>query len=492
LCITPSQLQRQHKYYKMPHNVFLTGVTGFVGRYLLYQLCDAEWIDEVYLLVRAKKNVSKEDRYKEIMQDPLILESKKTGTKYDKVHLIEGDLMKPRLGMSESDLDLLSKKLTLVIHNAAVLNFAATIQNAIASNTTPTWELYTMCCERFEHKPAFVFVSTIATNSHLDPIPEHVTKLSTKAEHIYNYVRTIPKDRCLEVEEFLKEGRLDAYGFSKGLVEAMISEHIEETGGVVPVNFLRPGGIIGAWNGPLRGWIHNTCFYGTLIYQIHEGKLPFFLADGDKEVNMAPVDYVGNLCMASCLECLDKRDKNIITATVTNGSKIRIRGLSINFMEKFGQDNYAKYKNQMLTKNPWIGEPKRAKPYAPWLLNQVWIFKLLFNVLVFFPLYLYSFYDSTSYRFTKVRSLTKYLYKFAQVLHPYLSAKLDIENGHLDDLQKRYGDRYPMDACDVDREEFLDAFYLGLVTWIMPYEKRKEKAQWEKFNKNSKLKEKKI
>lgn len=468
----------------MPNNVFLTGVTGFVGRYLLYQLCDADWIDEVYVMVRAKKGVTVEDRLASVLDDDLIKESKKTGTKYDKIHIIVGDCHKPKLGISESDLDLLSKKLTLVLHNAAVLNFAGTIQDSIRSNTTPTWELYKLCCERFELKPSFVFVSTIATNSHLDVIPEKVTPFSAPAEYVYNYARSIPAERAEEARDFLKEGRLDAYGLSKGLVERMIYEHIEETGGVVPVNFVRPGGIISSWGGPLPAWIHNTCFYGTLAYQIHEGKLPFFLADGNQDINMAPVDYVGNLTMASCLECLEKRENKQFKIDVANGSKIRVQGLNINYMLKFAHEHYTKYKELTKTKAPWVDFSKNEGPRKPILLQRVWLFDLIFQCLIFFPLWLYSFWDSTSYRYTKVSKLLRFLHKFAKVLGPYLSQPLEYEHGHLESLHKRYGKKYPCDASDIDRSEFLDKFYKSVALYIIPHERMKEKKQWEKFSAN--------
>jgi len=468
----------------MPNNVFLTGVTGFVGRYLLYQLCEADWIDEVYVMVRPKKNLSMEERFKAVLEDPLVTASKKQGVKYDKIHLIAGDCHKPQLGMSESDLNTLSKKLTLVIHNAAVLNFAGTLQDSIKSNTTPTWELYKLCCERFEHKPAFVFVSTIATNSHLPVIPEVVTEFSAPAKYVYEYVRSIPADRAVDARDFLKEGRLDAYGFSKGLVERMILEHIEETGGAVPVNFIRPGGIISAWEGPLKSWIHHTCFYGTLFYQVHEKKLPFFLADGNQDINMAPVDYVGNLTMASCLECLEKRDAKKFTVDVANGSKIRIQGLNINYMTKFAEENYLKYREIAREANPWMDLERKTSPGPPILLSRVWFFDLIFKCFIFFPLWLYSFYDDSSYRYTKVSKVLRFLHKFAKVLHPYLSQPLEYEHGHLEDLHRRYGKKYPCDASSIDKADFLDSFFRGMALYIVPHERTKEKAQWAKFKAN--------
>lgn len=336
-----------------------------------------------------------------------------------------------------------------------------------------------MCCYTFKKKPAFVFVSTIATNSHLDPIPERVTKFGQKAELYYKHLKGMPTEQCNAQEVALKEGRLDAYGFSKGLVEAMIQDHIKETGGIVPVNFLRPGGIISAWDGPERGWLHHTCFYGVLIYQIYEGMLPFFLADGNKDINMAPVDYVGNLTMCSCLDGLEKRKRKDFSVTVANGSKIRVEGLSLNYMYDYSKAHYLEIVEHAAKHGIEMDPNKNF--WKPFLLNTVWIFDLVFSVCVFFPLWLYSFYDAKSYRYQKVLKTCSYLFKFARVLHPYLSRSLAIENDMLDTFQAKYGDRYPVDASSIPRDAFIQSVYEGIVRHIFLHEKAAEKQRWAKW-----------
>jgi len=97
---------------------------------------------------------------------------------------------------------------------------------------------------------------------------------------------------------------------------------------------------------------------------------------------------------------------------------------------------------------------------------------------------LYSFYDDSSYRYTKVSKVLRFLHKFAKVLHPYLSQPLEYEHGHLEDLHRRYGKKYPCDASGIDKADFLDSFFRGMALYIVPHERTKEKAQWAKFKAN--------
>merc|ERR1719229_736906 len=110
----------------------------------------------------------------------------------------------------------------------------------------------------------------------------------------------------------------------------MITEDINENGNSVPVYFIRPGGIISAWGGPLPAWIHTTCFYGTLGYYIYSNKIPFFIADGDKDINMAPVDLISNLTMACAMEAIEKKENGTSDVQVVNCSKTCVKGCTFN------------------------------------------------------------------------------------------------------------------------------------------------------------------
>jgi len=460
-------------------NVFLTGVTGFVGRYLLYQLCEANWVNEIYVLIRPKRGTSADERFEELMKEELFQAARKMGVRFDNIHLIIGDILEPRLGMSEESIHLLSTRVSLVIHNAAAISFGMPMQDSLKFNTRPSWNLYKMCSREFELRPAFVLLSSIATNSHMDTVPEEITPFSGSAESIYNFIESIPKERCNEQEEWLREGRLDNYGFSKGLTERMIFEDIEANGSDIPVHIVRPGGIIAAQGGPIPGWMHETCFYGQLAYFIYKGKIPFFRADRTCSINMGPVDLVCNLTMACCLECLEKRSSRTFDIQVVNASITEVEGVTFDSLlnttrknidecQQIARKSYADRYHVTLEEVEASGLFQDGAPRDPWYFRSKWMLDLLFSVCVFFPMFLLKLWEGESKRYKSASKLTNFLYKYVHVLAPYLLKQLIVDRGHAESLHKKYEKTYPCDASCIEMEEFNHLFIKGVSQFIAP------------------------
>merc|ERR1711998_476953 len=109
-----------------------------------------------------------------LLKDPLFISAKNQGVSFENVHVIDGNCLKPKMGLNENDLKILSKSITLVVHNAASLSFAARVKKSVQNNTTPTWNIYKMCCYDFSLHPSLIFISSLATNSHINQIPERL------------------------------------------------------------------------------------------------------------------------------------------------------------------------------------------------------------------------------------------------------------------------------------------------------------------------------
>jgi len=473
-------------------NVFLTGVTGFVGRYLLYQLCEADWVAEVYVLIRPKGSKSAQDRYNEMLDDVILQDAMKMGVNFNSVRVIPGDLVQPLLGMSESDIALLSKRVGLVIHNGAALSFAASLSTAIRFNTKPSWILYNMCKE-FELKPAFVYMGSMSSNTHVAmkdqsvEIPEKVLPFSAPAETIFNFIDAIPKERCSQQEEWLLEGRMDTYAFSKALIEALIAEDIEKNGGQFPVHLLRPSGIAQADGGPHPAWIHDTCFFGQLCYFVYKKKVPVLLGDRYLDFNMAPVDIVGNLTMCCSLEALEKRQNRDFSCQVVNGSSIIVKGMTADVMfsvaqerwkelEKLTRDSYERLYNRPSTefKNPGV-------PKVPWYTKQKWFVDILFSIFMFFPLWVWGLFAGESKMYIKAKKQANYIFKYVGAVSPYMMNNVEIEHGHCGPLQEKYGKRYNIDASGVDVREYCFKLFAGMSEFVTPILEEKEREAWSGF-----------
>lgn len=98
-------------------NVFLTGASGFLGVHILNSLLKEKEVKKVYCLIRRKNNVSGKERldrtYKNYFPEDNLLNYNK------KVEVVEGDFLKPSLGLSKEKYEEIAKEATTIINAAA-------------------------------------------------------------------------------------------------------------------------------------------------------------------------------------------------------------------------------------------------------------------------------------------------------------------------------------------------------------------------------------
>ncbi|MBU2711093.1 non-ribosomal peptide synthetase [Zooshikella harenae] len=132
----------------------LTGVTGYVGGYLLHQLLVQNDHVHCYCLVRAEDEFSGLDRVKIHLQDYDLWQPQFA----DRISVLVGDLSSPKLGLTDIQWDTLSSELDLILHNGARVNHLLPYTCLEAANVGSTLELLSLAVKR----PAcrFVFIST--------------------------------------------------------------------------------------------------------------------------------------------------------------------------------------------------------------------------------------------------------------------------------------------------------------------------------------------
>ena len=114
-------------------NLFLTGATGFVGSHYLCQLlqdlpdCQVIWLgdsladllgrSQVYCLVRGNDQAHCEKRLRETAV------GFRLHIAWDRVHVVRGDMVKPQLGIEQTEYGSLLSTIDTVLHFAARDNF---------------------------------------------------------------------------------------------------------------------------------------------------------------------------------------------------------------------------------------------------------------------------------------------------------------------------------------------------------------------------------
>ena len=141
--------------------IFLTGSTGSLGGCLLYKLALQLPTRKIFVHVRKSPQtaIAKWTRWMPQQTQAILA----TG----KVHFVVGDMMKPEFGIEDSAvLERLRNEVTVVIHAAANISFAASVKTAVEYNCLPPLELARMA-SRFRRLKQFIQLSTAYVNSFL-------------------------------------------------------------------------------------------------------------------------------------------------------------------------------------------------------------------------------------------------------------------------------------------------------------------------------------
>ena len=86
-------------------------------------------ISRIYLLLRPKKGIAPVDRLNCILETPIFEDWKtKKPDKVAKLIPLNGDISKPKLGLSEDDYNTLVENVSIVFHSAATVRFDEPIE----------------------------------------------------------------------------------------------------------------------------------------------------------------------------------------------------------------------------------------------------------------------------------------------------------------------------------------------------------------------------
>ena len=120
---------------KSKKNILLTGVTGYVGAYLLRDFILDDFVDRIYCVIRAK---DKQEANKRVLSM-----SSRRGISFGdgyskKVILVCGDVAKPLLGISSSEYEFLVSRVDVVVNAGAEVNMLKAYSALAAVNVGGT------------------------------------------------------------------------------------------------------------------------------------------------------------------------------------------------------------------------------------------------------------------------------------------------------------------------------------------------------------------
>ena len=243
-------------------NVLLTGGTGFLGAYVIAEILKTTQAD-IYCLVRPRRGEHSKERIENQMKRYQVwadaAEPEAWQSNFEKrLHVVDGDVTLPRLGMNDSDHESLSREVDAIFHGAAHVNFIYPYEALRATNVLGIHEII-----------QFAFHGRIKPVHHLS------TAAIWPMGSQYTYYEKDPIDHV---------GLLNlGYDEAKWVGEKCLI-HAAERG--LPLARYRPGEVGG-------DSVTGRCVTDHFLIACLRGFLQFgAFPDLDIEVDVAPVDYV--------------------------------------------------------------------------------------------------------------------------------------------------------------------------------------------------------
>lgn len=236
-------------------SILLTGVTGFLGTYLLYELLQ-QTLADIYCLIRSSSVEEAKKNIKEKLESCYLWDEKFSF----RIIPIVGDLSKPLLGLSVQKFYDLATQLDVIYHNGAWVNFTYPYSILKPTNVLGTQEILKLASQ-VKIKPVH-FISTRSVFSS----PVYSNKVIKESN---------PCDHSMDI--------YGGYAQSKWVSEKMVV-NMREQG--LPASIYRPGRI----TGHSQTGICNT---NDLIWRMIKGCIQMgSIPELDIMIDMSPVDYI--------------------------------------------------------------------------------------------------------------------------------------------------------------------------------------------------------
>ncbi|GFR30012.1 putative fatty acyl-CoA reductase CG8306 [Trichonephila clavata] len=249
-------------------------------------------IQSVYILLRPKKGVSPQERKKEILSRTIFNELRKANPNvFEKIHVVEGDVSLPNMGMSEEDLLKITEHVTIVFHCAASINFFKPFRYIFTNNVVGVNNAIELCKKLKNRCQALVDTSTSYVNCNHDLIlEERIYGTPYPAERFMEYYEK-EDDKALEqLRSEIKPDFPNHYVFCKYISENLILEKCTD----IPSAIIRPSLISSAWKGPLPGYAEIQSSMAQFTLGVSKGFVKVAFADPEGNLEIIPVDIVVN------------------------------------------------------------------------------------------------------------------------------------------------------------------------------------------------------
>ena len=297
--------------------IFITGATGFVGKFLIYKILKDLNVSKIYICLRGKRNKSFEQRFQEFKNIELFSFLPKDGL-IDKIIAVEGDVCHENLGMQPEDLERVVNEVNIFYHSAATIRFTEPLKTASRIHILGTHHVVELC-QKMMQLEILIHVSTATAWSLYETQKENVPQQPFDPLTFAKKVQALPEAQVNVLEESLigyaSEGKwLNTYALTKSL-----AENVVVNSDLNKVVILRPPFLLSPIKEPQIGWFDEpqsgaglTALFSLGIIRIGELK-------HELPVEAVPIDMCVNSLLSTAFY---HHEKNV-------GEKIFVANISI-------------------------------------------------------------------------------------------------------------------------------------------------------------------
>lgn len=277
-------------------SVFITGATGFMGKVLVEKLLrSCPEISMVYLLTRAKRGVDPITRVHSLLDCPLFEPLSKLQPDFrKKVVPVVGDITEEKLGISESDEELLIRDVSVIFHSAATVRFDELLKLSVQMNMVGVQRMIELA-RKLTHLECFLHVSTAYANCDQKLTEEKIYPTTLHPHKLIEAVEWMSEDVLDTLSPKLVHPKPNTYTYTKAMAERILEEDAQD----IRVAIVRPSIVGASWQDPFPGWVDNFNGPTGLFAAIGKGALRMMMGKRDGAADIIPVDTAINFFIAA-------------------------------------------------------------------------------------------------------------------------------------------------------------------------------------------------
>jgi len=297
-------------------NIFLTGGTGFIGKVFIEKvLRSCTDVGDIYILIRPRRGKSVRDRMRKIFTEKIFDRLRKENPDFElKIKPVEGDMMKPNLGISQTDAEQLSNKIHLVFHSAATIKFDEPIRVAVEMNMLAVRKMIKLS-KTFNKLELFLHVSTAYSNCDRHHIEEILYPAPIEPQQLINLCSVLDDESLSKITPKLLGDKPNTYTYTKHLAEHLLMKEGKE----LPLAIVRPSIVTSSWKEPFPGWIDNYNGPSGLYIAMGNGMLRAFHAEPGATADIIPVDIVVNTLITTAWYTVINKPEEVPIVHCTSG-----------------------------------------------------------------------------------------------------------------------------------------------------------------------------